>query len=103
VLLDEVDRKLERRGHRFVHYADDCNVSVRSQKAGERIFNGLRKYYDRLHLKVNETSTAITSAFRRKFLGYCLWWSAGDGVKCAVAGMAKATFMLTPASKAHYE
>ncbi len=53
VLLDEVDRALERRGHRFVRYADDCNVYVRSQKAGERVLAGLRKLYTRLHLKVN--------------------------------------------------
>ena len=68
------------------------NVYVRSQKAGERVLNGLRKHYDRLHLKVNETKTAIASAFGRKFLGYCLWRSAGDGVKYAVAGTAKAAF-----------
>ena len=92
VLLDEVDRELERRGHRFVRYADDCNVYVRSQKAGERVLNGLRKHYDRLHLKVNETKTAIASAFGRKFLGYCLWRSAGDVVKRAVADTAKAAF-----------
>ena len=92
VLLDEVDRELERRGLRFVRYADDCNVYVRSHKAGERVLNGLRKLYERLHLKVNETKTAIASAFGRKFLGYCLWRSAGDVVKRAVADTAKAAF-----------
>ena len=54
VLLDEVDRALERRGHRFVRYADDCNVYVRSRLAGERVLDGLRRLYERLHLKVNE-------------------------------------------------
>ncbi len=73
VLLDEVDQELERRGHRFVRYADDCNVYVRSQKAGERVLDGLRKLYDRLHLKVNEAKSAVASAFGRKFLGYSLW------------------------------
>ncbi len=92
VLLDEVDRELERRGHRFVRYADDCNVYVRSQKAGERVLNGLRKFYDRLHLKVNETKTAIASAFGRKFFGYSLWLTPGGVVKHAVAGTAKAAF-----------
>ena len=92
VLLDEVDRELERRGLRFVRYADDCNVYVRSHKAGKRVLNGLRKLYERLHLKVNETKTAIASAFGRKFLGYCLWRSAGDVVKRAVADTAKAAF-----------
>lgn len=84
VLLDEVDRELERRGHRFVRYADDCNVYVRSQKAGERVLDGLRKLYNRLHLKVNEAKTAVVCAFGRKFLGYCLWVGPGGQVKRAV-------------------
>lgn len=92
VLLDEVDRELERRGHRFVRYADDCNVYVRSQKAGERVLEGLRKLYDRLHLKVNDAKTAVAPATGRKFLGYSLWRSAGDRIKCAVAGKALETF-----------
>jgi RNA-directed DNA polymerase len=92
VLLDEVDRELERRGHRFVRYADDCNVYVRSHKAGERVLNGLRKLYERLHLKVNDTKTAVTSVFGRKFLGYCLWRSAGGVVKRAVADKALVIF-----------
>lgn len=53
VLLDEVDRELERRGHRFVRYADDCNVYVRSQRAGERVLRALRGCYAKLALKVN--------------------------------------------------
>ena len=88
VLLDEVDRELEKRGHRFVRYADDCNVYVRSPRAGERVLDGLRKLYDRLHLKVNEAKTAVASAYGRKFLGYCLWRAAGNVVKRAVAGKA---------------
>src|SRR5574337_1477499 len=58
VLLDEVDRELDKRGQRFVRYADDCNVYVRSLRAGERVLGGLRKLYDRLHLRVNEAKTA---------------------------------------------
>ena len=85
VLLDEVDRELERRGHRFVRYADDCNVYVRSQRAGERVLAGLRKRYARLHLKVNESKTAVARAFGRKLLGYCLWRRPGGEVKRAVA------------------
>lgn len=92
VLLDEVDRELERRGHRFVRYADDCNVYVRSRKAGERVLDGLRKLYHRLHLKVNEAKTAVAAAFGRKFLGYCFWRRSGGEVKCAVADKAIGTF-----------
>jgi len=88
VLLDEVDRALERRGHRFVRYADDCNVYVRSQKAGERVLEGLRKLYDRLHLKVNEAKTAVAPASHRKFLGYAFWYGPGGQVKCRVADKA---------------
>ncbi|MCK0506343.1 reverse transcriptase domain-containing protein [Aromatoleum anaerobium] len=88
VLLDEVDRELEKRGHRFVRYADDCNVYVRSRRAGERVLDGLR----RLHLKVNEAKTAVAQATGRKFLGYELWRSAGDRIKCAVARKALETF-----------
>jgi group II intron reverse transcriptase/maturase len=91
VLLDEVDRELETRGHRFVRYADDCNVYVRSQKAGERVLAGLRKLYDRLHLKVNEAKSAVARATGRKFLGYALWRAGGE-VKRAVAGKAIDTF-----------
>ena len=92
VLLDEVDRELERRGHRFVRYADDCNVYVRSQRAGERVLAGLRKLYIRLHLKVNESKTAVARVFGRKFLGYCLWRGPEGEVKRAVAGPALDTF-----------
>ena len=92
VLLDEVDRELERRGHRFVRYADDCNVYVRSRRAGERVLDGLRRLYDRLHLKVNEAKTAVAQATGRKFLGYALWRGAGDRIKCAVSWKALATF-----------
>jgi group II intron reverse transcriptase/maturase len=88
VLLDEVDRELERRGHRFVRYADDCNVYVCSQKAGGRRLAGLRRLYARLHLKVNEAKTAVARATGRKFLGYALWRAAGGVVKRSVAAKA---------------
>jgi len=92
VLLDEVDRELENRGLKFVRYADDCNVYVHSQKAGERVLNGMRKLYERLHLKVNESKTSVGRAYRRKFLGYSLWKAAGKEVKRAVSKQALKTF-----------
>jgi group II intron reverse transcriptase/maturase len=92
VLLDEVDRELEKRGHRFVRYADDCNVYVRSQKAGERVLVGLRRLYARLHLKVNEAKTAVASALERKFLGYCFWQGPGGAIRRAVHRKALDTF-----------
>jgi group II intron reverse transcriptase/maturase len=70
VLLDEVDRELERRGHHFVRYADDCNVYVRSQRSGERVLASLRRLYGRLRLRINEAKSAVASVFERTFLGY---------------------------------
>jgi len=85
VLLDEVDRELERRGHKFVRYADDCNVYVRSRRAGERVLQALRGCYARLALKVNESKTAVAQVRGRKFLGFCFWVAPKGEVKRAVA------------------
>jgi RNA-directed DNA polymerase len=85
VLLDEVDRELERRGHKFVRYADDCNVYVKSKRAGQRVLDGLRACYAKLRLKVNETKTAVATAWGRKFLGYALWAAPQGQAKLAVA------------------
>ena len=59
VLLDEVDKELEKRGHAFVRYADDCNVYVRSKRAGERVMETLRRLYAKLRLRVNEAKSAV--------------------------------------------
>ncbi|CAE6836514.1 hypothetical protein R69619_06810 [Paraburkholderia nemoris] len=85
VLLDEVDKELERRGHCFARYADDANVYVRSRRAGERVMALLRRLYGRLRPTVNETKSAVASVFGRKFLGYSLWVAAGGVVKRKVA------------------
>ena len=103
VLLDEVDKELERRGHCFARYADDCNVYVHSHKAGERVMALLRGLYARLHLTVNETKSAVASVFGRKFLGYSLWETKGQEVKLRVANKPMQTFkqrirQLTPRS-----
>jgi RNA-directed DNA polymerase len=92
VLLDEVDKQLERLGHCFVRYADDANVYVRSRRAGQRVMVQLRKLYGRLCLTVNEAKSAVASVFQRKFLGYSFWVSPGGKVKRRVADKAKATF-----------
>ncbi len=91
VLLDEVDRELEHRGHCFVRYADDANVYVRSRRAGQRVMALLKRLYERLHLNVNESKSAVASAFGRKFLGYAFWASA-QGVKRTVAVKARKQF-----------
>lgn len=91
VMLDEVDKVLEKHGHCFARYADDCNVYVRSRKAGERVMTLLRKCYGKLRLKVNEAKSAVASVKGRKFLGYS-FWLAKEGVKRRVADKAMATF-----------
>lgn len=92
VLLDEVDKELERRGHCFVRYADDANVYVRSRRAGERVMRLLRWLYARLRLTVNKTKSTVASVFRRKFLGYSFWVATGGKIKRRVADKAMATF-----------
>lgn len=92
VLLDEVDKELERRGHCFARYADDCNVYVRSRRAGERVMALLRGLYEGLRLTVNETKSAVASALGRKFLGFELWTAPKGVVKRAVASKPMATF-----------
>ena len=92
VLLDEVDRELERRGHRFARYADDCNIYVRSRKAGERVMALLKRLYDKLRLTINVSKSAVASAFGRKFLGYSLWAAPKGEVKRKVSQKALETF-----------
>jgi RNA-directed DNA polymerase len=71
LLLDELDKELEQRGHRFVRYADDCNIYVRSERAGERVMAGTKRFLERrLRLKVNEQKSAVGKPSERKFLGY---------------------------------
>ena len=85
VLLDEVDKELEKRGHAFVRYADDCNVYVHSKRAGERVMGLLRRLYAKLKLRVNESKSAVGLAFGRKFLGYSFELPKRGKVKRTVA------------------
>jgi RNA-directed DNA polymerase len=71
VLLDELDKELERRGHKFVRYADDCNIYVRSRRAGERVLDGVERFLrEKLRLIVNRAKSAVDRPWNRKFLGY---------------------------------
>jgi group II intron reverse transcriptase/maturase len=86
VLLDEVDKELEKRGHAFIRYADDCNVYVRSRRAGQRVMGLLRRLFGRLRLRVNESKSAVDLAKHRKVLGYSFYDAPGQKVKLRVAG-----------------
>src|SRR6202049_1950009 len=71
LVLDELDRELERRGHRFVRYADDCNIYVRSERAGQRVMESITQFIThRLKLKVNQAKSAVARPRQRKFLGF---------------------------------
>ena len=73
ILLDDLDKELERRGHRFCRYADDCNIYVRSKAAGEQVMESLIRFLgDRLKLKVNLAKSAVARPWTRKFLGYSM-------------------------------
>jgi group II intron reverse transcriptase/maturase len=91
VLLDEVDKELEKRGHAFVRYADDRNVYVRSKRAGERVMELLRRLHAKLRLRTNEEKSAVDRAWKRKFLGYSFWVAPGRAVKRRVARKALVT------------
>lgn len=88
VLLDEVDKELEKRGHAFARYADDCNVYVRSKRAGERVMETLRRLYARLRLRINESKSAVARVEDRKFLGYTFWIGPKGKVRPRVANKA---------------
>jgi len=85
VLLDEVDKELEKRGHAFVRYADDLNVYVRSKAAGERVLTGLRRLFADLRLRVNEAKSAVAPATERQFLGFSFWVAKDGSVKRRIA------------------
>jgi len=71
LVLDQLDRELERRGHRFARYADDCNIYVRSRRAGQRLMGGLTRLLEgKLKLKVNREKSAVARPWERKFLGF---------------------------------
>ena len=86
VLLDEVDKELEKRGHALVRYADDCNVYVRSRRAGQRVMELLRRLLGRLRLRVNESKSAVDLVNHRKILGYSFANAPDHRVKLRVAG-----------------
>src|SRR5476649_1817054 len=84
LVLDELDRELERRGHRYVRYADDCNIYVRSERAGQRVMESITRFItQKLKLKVNETKSAVARPQERKFLGFS--FTAGPDTKRTIA------------------
>jgi len=92
ILLTELDRELERRGHAFCRYADDCNIYVRSQAAGERVKASITRFVsERLKLTVNEAKTAVARPWARKFLGYSLTGHQAPKLRIAPASLKRLT------------
>ncbi len=91
LMLDVLDKELEKRGHRFVRYADDCNIYVRSQRAGERVMAGVKRFLaKRLRLKINKAKSAVAKPSVRKFLGFS--FTGGSEPRRRIAPQAIARF-----------
>ena len=88
ILLSELDRELERRGHAFCRYADDCNIYVRSQRAGQRVMASITRFLsDTLKLTVNVAKSAVARPWKRKFLGYSLTWHKTPRLRIAATSL----------------
>jgi RNA-directed DNA polymerase len=86
LVLDQLDRELEARGHRFVRYADDCNIYVRSERAGQRVMDSVKRFLThKLKLKVNEAKSAVAKPQERKFLGFSFLVRPGKEPKRRIA------------------
>lgn len=84
IVLDELDKELERRGHRFVRYADDCNIYVKSRRAGERVMASISRFIeDKLRLKINMEKSAVDRPWKRKFLGFSFTWGRKPKIRVA--------------------
>lgn len=88
IVLDELDRELERRGHCFCRYADDCNIYVGSRKSGERVMASITRFVERqLKLRVNRDKSAVARPWQRKFLGYTFSWHRKARIRVAKASI----------------
>lgn len=88
ILLTELDQELERRGHAFCRYADDCNIYVNSQVAGERVMASITRFLaEELKLTVNATKSAVAPPWQRKFLGYSLTWHKASKLRIAPSSL----------------
>jgi RNA-directed DNA polymerase len=93
IMLDDLDRELEQRGHKFVRYADDCNIYVKTQRAGERVLEGVKQFLERkLKLRVNPKKSKVEKASKAKFLGFSFWKRKRE-VYVRIADRTKERFM----------
>jgi RNA-directed DNA polymerase len=91
IMLDVLDKELEERGHRFVRYADDCNIYVKTRKAGERVKESITKFIERkLKLQVNKEKSAVDRPWRRKFLGFSFTSHSNPKIRVAKESLQRA-------------
>jgi len=84
IILDDLDKELEKRGHKFTRYADDCNTYVKSKRAGERVMESVKRFVEgRLKLKVNVKKSAVDRPWKRKFLGFSFTWDKVTRIRLA--------------------
>jgi RNA-directed DNA polymerase len=92
IVLTDLDRELERRGHAFCRYADDCNIYVASERAGVGLLHGLTEFLgERLKLKVNASKSAVARPWQRKFLGYSVTWHQEPKLRIAATSLERLT------------
>ncbi len=90
ILLDDLDKELERRGHAFCRYADDCNIYVYTPRAGERVMSSITRFLrNRLRLQVNAAKSAVDRPWHRKFLGYSMTWHRQPRLKVAPTSLVR--------------
>jgi RNA-directed DNA polymerase len=90
ILLDDLDKELEKRSHSFCRYADDCNIYVGSRRSGERVLSSLEKYVtEKLRLKINRSKSAIDRPWNRKFLGYSVTSNKPPRLKVATVSVTR--------------
>ncbi len=88
ILLDDLDKELETRGHAFCRYADDCNIYVKSRRAGQRVLESLTRFLsNKLRLKINSEKSAVARPWYRKFLGYSMTFHKRPRLKVASAAV----------------
>jgi group II intron reverse transcriptase/maturase len=84
IMLDDLDKELEKRGHRFARYADDCNIYVKTPRTGERVMESVRRFVEgRLRLKVNQAKSSVDRPWRLKFLGLTFTWETKPRIRIA--------------------
>src|SRR5262249_47226582 len=102
IILDTLDKELDERGHKFCRYADDCNIYVKSKRAGERVFSNIKDFLEeKLKLRINEEKSAVDFAWKRKFLGYSFLGIKNPFIRIAKQSLVKFKGRIRQITKGH--